>query len=386
MQIPRNPKYRSLDLWRGVACLAVLANHGVFKANDHEGVSSFLDTVGMGLANICARLWIGVPIFFVISGYCIAATADSNQRRKQSLKDYFYRRFRRIYPPYWILLGAIFIIYVLLDRVLISGILTSTHSFMAPWWFSPSQWFGNLTLTETWRYHVIGGDKGLWMGHAWTLCYEEQFYLVMGLLLLLSPRRLFVGAAAVTGLTLVTAYGCKELNIPIEGFFFDGSWILFAIGILVYYRINYATFAQGRWLNVLLFSGMIYALKDPAELLEIGKNEAQTLFVAFSFGLLISLLHSRDNWISSTRMARPLMFCGTLCYSLYLVHLPIAQIIQSFFVWFDVPMTAAMSLLTVPLCACISIPAAWGFYQLVEKYFLNSSPKLGALSPSLATS
>ena len=51
---------------------------------------------------LAQHLWIGVPIFFVVSGYCIAASVDSLLRKPYSLKQYFQRRLRRIYPPLWI--------------------------------------------------------------------------------------------------------------------------------------------------------------------------------------------------------------------------------------------------------------------------------------------
>ena len=40
-------------------------------------------------------------LFFVISGYCIAAACDASARRRTPLTDYFWRRFRRIFPPFW---------------------------------------------------------------------------------------------------------------------------------------------------------------------------------------------------------------------------------------------------------------------------------------------
>jgi peptidoglycan/LPS O-acetylase OafA/YrhL len=55
-----------------------------------------------------------------------------------------------------------------------------TNKIRQPQSMSASQWFGNLTLTETWRYHLFGDEKVLLAGHIWTLCYEEQFYFVTG--------------------------------------------------------------------------------------------------------------------------------------------------------------------------------------------------------------
>ena len=99
----------------------------------------------------------------------------------------------------------------------LSGRLTHETGLLRPWWHSVAQWVGSASLTEQWRFHVIGGQKGWLLGHAWTLGYEEQFYAVTGLLLFLCPGRFFLGAAAVTaGVVAVAALGFA-LGIAVRG-------------------------------------------------------------------------------------------------------------------------------------------------------------------------
>jgi peptidoglycan/LPS O-acetylase OafA/YrhL len=176
-------RYDSLDIWRGVACLLVLVNHAVSYQLNSAVPARTIDHVYAAIATVAARFWIGVPIFFVISGYCISAAADSRRRKGAALSTYFFRRFRRIFPPYWAVLGAT-VLLVGAGDVAFGGGLIRNSGFLRPWWYSPAQWFGSITLTEIWRSHVFGGQKGLILGHAWTLCYEEQFYAVCGALLL----------------------------------------------------------------------------------------------------------------------------------------------------------------------------------------------------------
>src|SRR4051812_10487654 len=97
---PANPRYRSLDLWRGIACLMVVVLHASFIGRD-------LDASGASakLMTIISRFGAGVVMFFVVSGYCIAATADSTRCKQRkgagASANYFKRRLRRIFPPYW---------------------------------------------------------------------------------------------------------------------------------------------------------------------------------------------------------------------------------------------------------------------------------------------
>jgi peptidoglycan/LPS O-acetylase OafA/YrhL len=58
-------------------------------------------TAGSLAIRVIRLLWIGVPIFFVISGYCISASIDSLRRKPRAIGSFFARRFHRIYPPLW---------------------------------------------------------------------------------------------------------------------------------------------------------------------------------------------------------------------------------------------------------------------------------------------
>ena len=83
-----NTPYRLLDAFRGVAALWVILLH------------TRLPTTPEPLASICSSGHLGVPIFFVISGYCIAHAAVRSQDAPQPILKFALARIRRIYPPY----------------------------------------------------------------------------------------------------------------------------------------------------------------------------------------------------------------------------------------------------------------------------------------------
>src|SRR6185369_3128479 len=85
-----------LDLWRGVACLSVLVFHASGRQPD----------AGTLWQELIARLWVGVPVFFVISGYCITASIERTRATGTPLGRYFFKRLRRIFPPYWAALAG----------------------------------------------------------------------------------------------------------------------------------------------------------------------------------------------------------------------------------------------------------------------------------------
>ena len=334
------------------------------------------------ITEAAARMWIGVPIFFVISGYCISASADSKRRQRGGVGQYFLRRFRRIYPPCAILLFLTCFLVVLIDCVLLPRALTGQGAFFRPWWLNSWQWIGNLTLTETWRYHFVGGQKALYLGHYWTLCYEEQFYAVMGLLLLLAPRRFFSGTILVTIVTAIAAIVGPRIGLDIRGFFFSGPWLMFAAGIAVYYHINYASPWQKSILSVMLLLGMCVPFAYPSELMAVDKNYLQQSFCASVFALIVLLLHPVDGAISRAKWMQPLMWLGMISYSLYLVHMPVIQFVSGLGAAGGVQIGQWSPFLSIPFYAAISIPIAYLFHRWVEVRFMNFVSRSPVPSPT----
>ena len=154
-----NPSARlhGLDTLRSCAILLVLAYH-------YKVVVSGADTFGF-LSQIG---WAGVDLFFVLSGYLIGNQIFSSLNRHDfSLKVFYIRRFLRTLPNFYVVLA----LYFLLPSVM-----------------------GGKTPPDLWRFLSFTQNLGLHTGtafsHAWSLCIEEQFYLILPAVALL-----FVAAA-----------------------------------------------------------------------------------------------------------------------------------------------------------------------------------------------
>jgi peptidoglycan/LPS O-acetylase OafA/YrhL len=359
-----NTRYLTLDAWRGLACLLVIGYHAsltyINLSAPAEGMwASWADTIirAASLGDV------GVPLFFVISGYCIAAAADGVRRGGRSVGSYFYRRFRRIYPPFWIVVVGSVGFFIVVDVVVRPGLLSSEPWLQPrPWWYSPWQWLGNLTLTETWRWHLVGDHRAHFPGQAWTLCYEEQFYAVVGLLLAISRKRFFAGIAAVTVATLVLV-ALVGRHPSIQGFFFDGSWLTFAAGVLLYWTLTQATGARASAVALgVLLVGALAATRLPV----IGGASG------FIFGAALIPLHRWDREIFASPWSAALRYCGQMCYSLYLVHqLLVKATAQA--LW-DAGVTSPVATLaiTFPLCFAVSVVVGRTCYVFVERPFLNA--------------
>jgi peptidoglycan/LPS O-acetylase OafA/YrhL len=364
--LPRCPLYASLDFFRGVACLLIVVFHSFFYVSRPDA------GVGNIVVRVVALFWAGVPLFFVISGYCISASVDSHRRSDRSIADYFTRRFRRILPPYWVVLAATIVAVALTDQL---GGLTvfsdSNHGFPRPGSVGLEQWIGNATLIEQWRPRV-GASAGRWvLGQAWSLSYEEQFYAVMGAVLLLARRRMFAAVVGVTAASLIARHAAPAAGISIDGFFFDGYWPMFACGILIYWQVNYGS-RETLWMSfAALGLGLLYCLRESSGVTDLMRHPGtdQSLFLGTLSAVLLLAVHPFDATIAGSGWLRPISYCGRMCYSLYLVHWPITKAISHGISSLGYAGPLATVAVTTPLCLFCSLLVASIFYQHIERPF-----------------
>src|SRR4051812_3549441 len=115
--LQRNPRYKAIDAFRGLACVLVVLHHtGFVLAED--------DALGLGPGGWLRRavvaavhMHIGTPMFFVISGYCVLASMDAIRRRGTAPWGFLAKRLWRTYPPYWVALLGFVGVVVALDRL-----------------------------------------------------------------------------------------------------------------------------------------------------------------------------------------------------------------------------------------------------------------------------
>jgi peptidoglycan/LPS O-acetylase OafA/YrhL len=158
----RPPHLPALDGLRGLAILLVIAHNAqMLSAPDMSSAARLTEYV-LNLG------WIGVQLFFVLSGFLITGILLDSIGRPHALRDFMARRALRIFPLYY---GALLLIFVLLPAV---GLQAPRYQAQAPYqawlWAYLSNWTDPLGI----------GPSAL--PHFWSLAVEEQFYLVWPLL------------------------------------------------------------------------------------------------------------------------------------------------------------------------------------------------------------
>lgn len=165
-----------LDGVRGLAILSVLYWH-YFASQSHPGAA--------GVVHVLERAgklsWAGVDLFFVLSGFLIGGILVGNRDAPNLLRIFYARRALRILPLYFAWLAAFVVL-----RALVADRLRS------PWLLSfPLPMWSYLTFTQNFGFAYLRIWGPHWLSPTWSLAIEEQFYLVLPLVvLLLRPRRL----------------------------------------------------------------------------------------------------------------------------------------------------------------------------------------------------
>jgi len=149
-----------LDGIRGTAALAVVVAH-YFGEVEHG-------------ARGLAFGWVGVDVFFVLSGFLIGSIIFQQHEHPNFFKSFYLRRAARIIPVY-----AIVCVLTLIAASLTADHVWSDHPFGGRVYAL----FGTNVAMTAW------GGGGMWLKPTWTLDVEEQFYLVLPLLIYFTPRQ-----------------------------------------------------------------------------------------------------------------------------------------------------------------------------------------------------
>jgi len=292
-------RYALLDGLRGIAALVVVLDH----------LNVVPDEAGH----------LAVMVFFVISGYCITASAEACRHQGIGFKAFMRRRIARIFPPYLLAVAFFVATRIVKDHF---GL-----QIMQSW--TPVQWLQNLTLTQ-WMsdlFHPVSAafeNQTLFVAGFWSLNYEEQFYLVMAGALVLASRRhlpLLIPVSALSLIGLIWSF-----SVPgnwICGFFLE-YWIQFALGSYLFLCLSvYADHRiKSAFAVLLVLLGAISLLRlqsAPDQAYGVLRTMLDFAFLA-CVTLTLLLLRPFSSRIAGSRLWKPLAALGTISYSLYLIH------------------------------------------------------------------
>lgn len=302
----------SLDFLRGIAILLVLGRHILaIPSQLPPPVRIFLET--------WAKIgWVGVDLFFVLSGFLVSGLLFSEIKNGgcPDIVSFFIRRGIKIYPSFWMFL---FISYLVSSAV------------------NPSLWRGGkYTLAEL--LFLQNYWPGQW-AHTWSLAVEEHFYLLLGLLLFFFARHKnlsrFVPFSLLLVFSIFLARWVKifiiagppnsmfmRTHFRMDGLFF-GALISYFYHFKFEFLKNLVTKHLKRlWLICLLFLSppLFSRIENGRFINSIGFS---MLYVGFGILLLLFLFQQSNQFLVGSRGGRILCGIGRDSYLTYLYHFPI---------------------------------------------------------------
>lgn len=305
------PTYHTLDAWRGVASLWVVAYHMSLVI-----LVSYPALIALPLYRFAGFGSLGVQMFFVISGYCIANAGYKCLDRDQGFLPFMSARLRRIYPPMWFALTFAAALSAL------AALLVSTHhiksSVMAEHGVlhqSLSYYISNLTLTQG-----LSRQPFL-LAQCWTLCYEMAFYLLIGLMLV--PSMVFrPRLPLLTMLHVLTSFVLILLILVPRwvGYPFD-LWPQFGLGILVFDVLTHpARKAPKVWMMIVSTLVLVFVSAHSYLIGMFGESSQTSFLFCLLFAGVIVCLYKYEIKFQTILPVKLLMSVGVFSYSLYLTH------------------------------------------------------------------
>jgi peptidoglycan/LPS O-acetylase OafA/YrhL len=305
--------------------------------------------------------FIGVDIFFVISGFLITGIiARELDQQRFSLLGFYNRRIRRIFPALIVVLSAVLALGWL-------WMLPAAYAQLSSDVFASAAFFANIALMlQSGYFDVEAARKPLL--HLWSLGIEEQFYLFWPLVLMLAARLRQNLLAVACGIGLVSF----ALNValigsdPVATFYlpFTRAWELLAGAALAcgWVRFDHGAIASN-WragLGILLVA-------IAAAILDTSRAFPGWWAVMPVLGGAL-LLSAPQAWGCRHVLARPAMvWIGLISYPLYLWHWPLL-------VFFALIKFAPLTLLERGLIVALSFALAWATYRFVEIPFRFGRP------------
>lgn len=299
--------------------------------------------------------FIGVDVFFVISGYLISKIILSKiDKNNFSLKDFYISRLKRIVPAYYFLLIVVWIGFFFIFLNADIGKFKLSHFWATL--FNSNYYFSNVD-----NYFGASSTENPLL-HTWTLGIEMQFYFFLPLLLLIRNKRLLNVVLIILTASLFT-YGTYEIiyNQNKSAMYFSllARTPEFLVGVLfAVFHVEKKTFVVNNSLLLSVF-GLLGLLASVILFQETSAFPGvSSLIPCLSTAILLVTPASNVNRFLSNKV---LSYIGEISYSVYLWHWPIMAFIRYYYGKYEF---SPAEMIVVTLLTILSSLAS---YYLIER-------------------
>ncbi len=337
---------------RGFAALAV----AVFHCYDSTPVADHVSATMPSLADhVVRRGFLGVDLFFVISGFVISLTLFGRLATFGEFGRFFLRRQLRLDPPYWTAIA-----------LSVGSALVVNH--LRPLTGAPVPSLGEIVAHLFYLQDFLG-IKDI-VGVFWTLCMEVQFYLFFGAAILLFQRSSISGRTfgwAMLPLYLLSIACFWDLVPSLRGLFLP-RWFEFFTGVVLFLSWR----KQMTRTQLLVYQGallLMVLINPPTDNGMAWLTTTTVLVISIVFAIA-----AQTGGIKTWFDTPVLRYFGNISYSLYLMHAVVGIRLLKLVVRPGDSALQAWTLYAVGLL--LSVAAADLVYRLIERPSMNLSHRL----------
>jgi peptidoglycan/LPS O-acetylase OafA/YrhL len=374
--IVRTGHIAALDGVRGVAVVMVLVFHFYFSGNAIGLLCQDANWLARLLGKFFSLGALGVDLFFVLSGFLITGILLDAKGGPHFFRNFYARRFLRIFPLYYGMLFAVLVALPVLTNLgmAFTGDLHERQAWL--WYYAV-----NLPPASSMAWHSQHVD----LSHLWSLALEEQFYLLWPLVVYVLPRKAMLNACM----------ACVILAMAARGWMVCHGFQEWAVAVFPLCRIDslalggaIAILARGdrgldpvkKWMpQVLVLAAILTAalVFRPGRLaihgLEI--TAGALVHALFFASALVLVLTAPRAYLSRMLTLSPLRTLGRYSYGMYVLHYLFAPYYAR---WFPAELLMQWTgsrpagwLLQMALLLVATFAAAYLSWHLYEKQFLK---------------
>ncbi len=270
-----------------------------------------------------SNFWNGVDLFFVLSRYLIGGILIRNKGSNNYFKTFYIRRIFRIFPIYYLILGVYIILIIAIPNL--DKLIPILFSNPIPVWSFIIYCQNYLMIT----FNTFGAS---WLGVTWSLAIEEQFYLLLPLLVFIFNRKILTILIIILIFTAVIFRYYSSDNLMLKHISFqcrmDSLFTGVAIAIFMMNQ-NFVNFLKSQktvmYIVFLTLIGIFFFISFTT-----GTNNSFLIYsgfnILFAMFIIIALLF-KEGFITRFLENKWLCKIGTVSYGIYLFHMIVLYLV-----------------------------------------------------------
>ncbi|MGB8984970.1 MAG: acyltransferase, partial [Anaerolineales bacterium] len=306
--------------------------------------------------------WSGVDLFFVLSGFLIAGILLQNVNSKSYFSTFYIRRAARIIPPYLVIFAVLVIVIYWAPEV-----LRQSSGKPLPLW-------SYMTFTQNFLYAAREKFNDPWIDVTWSLAVEEQFYIVLSLLVrnLNRKKLLILAIALIVVAPILRFYAPNEMVAYLLPFHRADSLMLGVLLALTWQwekgqEFLYKHASIFRWSCFLLFLVVAYLTYRQTWIVDAWGHLALALF--YCNFIVLALIQNDKVGRFNPFNSRVLEWFGLRSYGIYLFHKPVQILVPLIVGWL---LHAAVSpWIVISIYTIVLFLVSEVSYRLLEKPIMS---------------